>query len=45
MTWRHGTTYDGDFVEDSAHGLGSWTSAAGDTYHGEWKDGMPTVGR
>ncbi len=38
-TWKDGRTYDGDWLEDKAHGIGSFTFVNGDVYEGQFKEG------
>jgi hypothetical protein len=33
--------YDGEFKENSRHGIGSYTFADGSVYEGDWRDNVP----
>ena len=35
-TWKDGTNYEGQFVNNNIHGFGKFTSAKGKIYEGMW---------
>lgn len=38
----HGSTYEGEFVEDKKSGYGRMVFATGEIYEGDWKDDVPS---
>ena len=35
--YKNGSIYDGEFLEDEAHGLGTFKGVNGEFYQGEWQ--------
>lgn len=40
LTWKDGTCYIGQFVNNKMQGKGRMTQANGDVYQGDWKNNM-----
>ncbi len=37
MYYKNGSVYDGEFMEDEAHGVGTFKGVNGEFYQGEWQ--------